>query len=112
MRLTGIATGNAIEASLGAWGEDPRYFRSPGQRFKTRVGHVIKMTFMTKNRYGANTPAYARYVAITGNNLVSRTWRPDSETSGGNTSLRIGFGFLGRISGRIRSHKIRSAKHF
>jgi hypothetical protein len=82
MRLTGIATGNLVEASLGAvWGEDPRYFRAAGQPFKTRVGHVVQMTFMTKNRYGANMPAYARYVAITGNNLISRTGRPDSEAT-------------------------------
>jgi len=35
MRLTGIATGNAMEATIGPlWGEDPRYFRATGQSFK------------------------------------------------------------------------------
>jgi hypothetical protein len=34
MRLTGVSTGNAIEASLGmTWGEDPRYFESPNRKF-------------------------------------------------------------------------------
>src|SRR5438876_11718281 len=32
MRLTGISTGNLMEAGIGAvWGEDPRYFRAAGQ---------------------------------------------------------------------------------
>src|SRR5678816_1267388 len=40
MRLTGVSTGNAIEASLGTiWGEDPRYFRVPEERFWGRVGN-------------------------------------------------------------------------
>ncbi len=34
MRLTGVSTGNAMEASLGSlWGEDPRYFRAAGLPF-------------------------------------------------------------------------------
>ena len=39
MRLTGISTGNAMEAGLGAiWGEDPRYFREPDKSFGGRRG--------------------------------------------------------------------------
>ena len=46
MRLTGVSTGNAIEASLGAvWGEDPRYFRAPDEPFKKRVVNMIDLTF-------------------------------------------------------------------
>src|SRR5678815_5573231 len=38
MRLTGISTGNAIEAGLGAVvGEDPRYFQSPDHAFGARL---------------------------------------------------------------------------
>jgi hypothetical protein len=37
MPLTGVSTGNAIEASLGMlWNEDPRYFQSPDRKF---MGH-------------------------------------------------------------------------
>src|ERR1051325_8008875 len=63
LRLTGVATGNFIEAGLGAvWDEDPRYFRAAGQPVGSRIGHAIKMTFATRDREGALIPAYARYV--------------------------------------------------
>jgi hypothetical protein len=46
MRLTGVSTGNAIEAGLGAvWGEDPRYFRAAGQPIKRRLKNVTVMDF-------------------------------------------------------------------
>src|SRR5450759_145875 len=64
MRLTGVATGNAMEAGLGAiWGEDPRYVRAAGQPFKSRIGHILKMTILATNRDGHTMPAYARYTA-------------------------------------------------
>jgi hypothetical protein len=45
MRLTGVATSSAIEASLGSiWGEDPRYFRTSGQPFGKRIRNVVVMT--------------------------------------------------------------------
>ena len=46
MRMTGISTGNAIEAALGAaWGEDPRYFRTVHHPFGDRVKNVVDLTF-------------------------------------------------------------------
>ncbi|MGZ4733175.1 MAG: hypothetical protein ACXVZH_13650 [Terriglobales bacterium] len=46
MRLTGIATGNAMEAALGLlWGEDPRYFSATGRPFKGRIKNVVVITF-------------------------------------------------------------------
>jgi hypothetical protein len=99
MRLTGVATGNAIEAGLGAWwGEDPRYDRVPEQPFKTRVGHILKMTVLAKDRNGRNMPAYARYTAIGGNNLLSNAWRAPSEADAGHAAMRTGLGFVGRMS--------------
>ncbi len=99
MRLTGVATSNAMEAGLGAiWGEDPRYFRAAGQPFKSRVGHVVKMTFMAPNRDGRILPAYARYSAIAGNNYLSNTWRADSEATADRAAIRVGLGFLGRMA--------------
>ena len=98
MRLTGISTGNAMEASLGAiWGEDPRYFRAEGAPFKNRVGHVIKMTFLAQKSDGGIMPAYARYSAIAGNNFLSNAWRADSEATVGRAFFRIGMGVLGRM---------------
>jgi hypothetical protein len=38
-------------------------------------------------------PAYARYVAITGNNLVSNTWRADSEATAAREACESGSGF-------------------
>jgi len=81
MRFTGIATGNLMEASLGAlWGEDPRYFRATGQSVKARIKNVIVMTFVARQADGGMAPAYARYAGISGNNFLSNTWRADSES--------------------------------
>lgn len=100
MRLTGVSTGNAIEAGLGAvWGEDPRYLRAAGQPFKARIVNVFKMSVMTHKRDGGIMPAYARYAAIAGNNFLSNAWRAPSEATTGRAALRTGLGFLSRITG-------------
>lgn len=100
MRLTGVSTGNAIEASLGAvWGEDPRYFPSPRRGFGTRVKYVIKTTFVAPRRDGTLHPAYARYIGNVGNNFLSNTWREPSENAAGNALLRCVLGVVGRMSG-------------
>lgn len=99
MRLTGVSTGNAMEAGFGAlWGEDPRYFREPNAPFKSRVGHIIKMTFLAENRSGKVMPAYARYIAIPGNNFLSNSWRADSEATTSAAVTRTLTGFLGRMA--------------
>ncbi len=96
MRLTGVSTGNAIEASLGAlWGEDPRYFRDTGKPFKHRLRHVVLSTFTAHDRAGFVMPAYARYVATPGNNFLSNTWRADSEATNRAAALRTVWGFVG-----------------
>ncbi len=98
IRLTGVATSNAIESSLGSlWGEDPRYFRDPDQPFKTRLGHVVLTTFTAPGADGRYRPAYARLVAIPGNNFLSNTWRADSESDNRDAALRTLYGFLGRM---------------
>ena len=97
MRFTGIATGNAMEAGLGAiWGEDPRYFREPDQTIKTRIGHAIKGTFTAYDREGNVMPAYARYIAIPGNNFLSNTWRADSVANAHSAAVRTLYGVLGK----------------
>jgi len=100
MRFTGIATGNLMEASLGAlWGEDPRYFRASGQSVKGRIRNVIVMTFVARQADGDLAPAYARYAGISGNNFLSNTWRADSESGLGDACLRTALGFAGRMGG-------------
>ena len=100
MRLTGISTGNAMEAGLGAlWGEDPRYNRVEGESVGRRLRHVVAMTFMAPNGHGGVMPAYARYVAIPGNNFLSNTWREPSEATNGRALFRTGLGFLSRMTG-------------
>src|SRR6185295_345620 len=81
LRLSVSATSGVLEASIGSmWGEDPRYFRTTGrQQFKTRLGNVAKMTFLSTNRNGETMPAYARYIAIPSAQFISNTWRPDSQ---------------------------------
>ncbi|HEX5315630.1 MAG TPA: hypothetical protein VFX22_03180, partial [Candidatus Kapabacteria bacterium] len=100
MRFSGIAASNAMEAGLGAfWGEDPRYFRDPGDSIGIRIGHAMKFTFMAYDRRGNVMPAYARYVAIPGNNFLSNTWRADSEANSRSAAVRTVYGVLGRMGG-------------
>jgi len=93
------ALSNGLEAGIGAaWGEDPRYFRAgPAVRFKSRLGHTVKWTFMAPNRDGELRPAYARYMAYTGSSFISDAWREPSDTSIGNELGRIGISFFGRM---------------
>jgi hypothetical protein len=99
MRLTGISTGNAMEAFGGAvFGEDPRYFREPDKGIGGRVENVIKQTFMARRRDGSFGPAYARYVAESGNNFLSNLWRVHSEAGNEDALARIGEGFGGKMA--------------
>jgi hypothetical protein len=102
MRFTGIATGNLMEASLGAlWGEDPRYFRATGQSVKGRIKNVIVLTFFARQPDGDLAPAYARYAGISGNNFISNSWRADSESGFGDACLRTALGFAGRMGSNV-----------
>jgi hypothetical protein len=98
MRLTGVSTGNAMEAGLGAfWGEDPRYFRAADKPFGGRVRNIIKMTFVARRQDGNHAPAYARYIATPGNNFLSNSWRADSEAEARHAARRTLWGFVGRM---------------
>jgi hypothetical protein len=102
MRLTGISTGNAIEASVGAlWGEDPRYFHVPDAPFKRRFNNAVKLTFVARRPDGHLAPAYARYLGISGNNFLSNTWRVDSEANNHDAVIRTLEGFAGRLAGNL-----------
>jgi hypothetical protein len=98
MRLTGVSTGNAIEAGLGAaWGEDPRYHHTVDQPFPARLKNVFDLTFRAYRTDGQRHPAYARYVAIFGNNFLSNSWRAQSEADWQHALLRSGEGFGARF---------------
>jgi hypothetical protein len=100
MRLTGVSTGNAMEAGIGAlWGEDPRYFRAPGEPFKARLRNVIRLTFLARRPDAGFAPAYARFIAVSGNNFLSNTWRADSEANNHDAVLRTLEGIAGRMAG-------------
>jgi hypothetical protein len=99
MRMTGIVTGNAIEASVGYYfHEDPRYFRVPERAFKSRIANVARLTVVARHDDGTYGPAYARYIAISGNNFLSNTWRVSSEANVHDAILRTGEGFAGRMA--------------
>ena len=100
MRLTGVASGNAIEAGIGyLWGEDPRYFRANGQPIGARIKNIVIMTFAARrSRDGHLAAAYARYAAIPGNNFLSNTWRANSESTMDAALVRTGIGFAGRMA--------------
>jgi hypothetical protein len=99
MRLTGVATGNAINAALGAaWGEDPRYARAASGGFGHRAKRVIGHTFVTKYKDGETRFAWARLAGNVSSNSLSNLWRVQSEVGAGPAASRIGFGFLGQMT--------------
>jgi hypothetical protein len=102
LRLTGVAASNVAEASLGTiWGEDPRYHRDPAEEsLRKRFHRTLIMTFMS-DRNGHMFPAYARYIAIAGTNVLSDSWRPNGDRGPVNTIDRIGMGFGGRLLGNM-----------
>lgn len=99
MRLTGIVTGNAMEASIGyTLREDPRYFRVQDRPFKDRIRNVVRLTYMARQSDGSYGPAYARYAAIAGNNFLSNSWRVQSESNVHDALIRTAEGFAGRMA--------------
>jgi hypothetical protein len=95
--LSGLALSNTMEAGFGAiWDEDPRYRRDEGAPFGHRLGHTVKMTFMAENRDGQIVPAYARFIAIPGNNFISNAWRAPGDDNVNQALIRTGLGFIGR----------------
>jgi len=97
MRLTGVSTGNAIEAGLGAaWGEDPRYFHTVSASFGQRAKNVADLTFRAYHPDGERHLAYARFVATFGNNFLSNTWRVQSEADWQHALIRTAEGFGAR----------------
>jgi hypothetical protein len=60
---------------------------------------VVKSPFLARNRSGGTIPAYARLIAIPGNNFLSNTWRVDSEADANHALRRTLAGFLGDMAG-------------
>lgn len=97
MRLTGISVGNATESTLGsAWGEDPRYFHTVHKPFGERTKNIVDLTFRAYRPDGQRHLAYARYVAIVGNNFLSNTWRAQSEADWNHALIRSAEGIGAR----------------
>jgi len=104
LRLTVGGTSNVMEAGIGSlWGEDPRYFRAPGQPLGRRFAHIVGGAFMTHDREGNPMPAYARYLAVPSATFLSNTWRPDSQATASDAAFRVGLGFTSRIVGNAFS---------
>jgi hypothetical protein len=98
IRLSGVVTGNAMNAGLGAlWGEDPRYFRVGEGPLGHRVRNIVVMTFMARRSDGHLAPAYARFIATPGNNFLTNAWRADSEATNSAALKRTALGFAGRL---------------
>ena len=99
-READVAISSTIEAGLGAlWGEDPRYIPSGRKGIWPRARYAIKTVFVAQRRDGRLRPAWGRYAGNVFNNLVENTWLPPSMTTPGQTALRSGLGFVGRLGG-------------
>ena len=98
MRLTGISTSNAIEASLDSvWGEDLRYFREPEKSF---VGAWERGK---ADVYGAAPRGTIRACLCAiqrgdGQQFSFQSWRVKDEADTSHALERIGEGFAGRMA--------------
>jgi hypothetical protein len=102
MRLTGVATGNAIEAGLGTiWNEDPRYVPSTETRPWPRLRHAAAEVFLAPRADGHQAPAFARYSGIVGGNFISNSWRVPSESTVTAALTRSALGFAGRFASNL-----------
>jgi hypothetical protein len=100
IRLSGVVTSHAMEGTIGAlWGEDPRYFRASGRPLGGRMKQIVVMTFAARRPDGHLAPAYARYIAKSGSNFLSNTWRVPSDSSVNDALIRTAMGFLGKMMG-------------
>ena len=101
-READVAISNTIEAGLGAlWGEDPRYIRSRRKGVWPRARYALKTSVLAQGRDGRLRPAWGRYAGNTLNNLIENTWLPPSQTTGTQTVLRSGMGFVTRMGGNL-----------
>lgn len=100
MRLTGVSTGNAIEALTGAaLGEDPRYVPAPsGTSFGRRIGYVVVESFMAHRPDGSRRFSFSRVAGNVGNNFLSNTWRVESESSASDAAVRCMWGLTSRMA--------------
>jgi len=99
MTTANYAVATTMEAGLGSlWREDPRYTRTEeGTPFGSRLGQVVRMTFLAHNHAGRMVPAYARLAALPGANFAANAWMPDSQATLSDAALRTGLSFLGRM---------------
>jgi hypothetical protein len=102
MRLTQVATGNAIEGSLAAvLGEDPRYFRSAERRPLRRLRHAAAMVFIARRDDGSQAPAFARFTGMVGNNFISNTWRAPGDSTASAALTRSALELAGTFGSNI-----------
>jgi hypothetical protein len=66
------------------------------QPFGARAKNIVDLTFRAYHPDGERHLAYARYVAIFGNNFLSNTWRAQSEADWQHAMVRSAEGFGGR----------------
>jgi hypothetical protein len=113
LRLTGVVTSNAMEAGIGAlWGEDPRYFRTNGQSFGKRIKNIVILTVAARGGDDELHPAYARFIAKTGSNFLSNTWRPHSDASSKDALERTGLGFASKLASNAFQEFLPELKHY
>lgn len=103
-KRVGLVTANygvqsVMEVGLGSiWGEDPRYDRTTGQPFKSRLGHAIKMTFLANYKSGGTKLAYGRLIAVPATSFAANSWLPDSQSTAGDAAARAGLSMLSRMA--------------
>jgi hypothetical protein len=101
-READVALSNTLEAGVGAfWGEEPRYIRSHRHGVWPRTRYAMKTVFLAQRRDGHLAPAWGRYVGNVVNNVIENAYMPHSVTTAGQTAIRSGDGFLGRLVGNL-----------
>jgi len=100
VRLLQVTANNAMEGGMGTiWGEDPRYYRTLHEPFKSRVLNVLDLTVRAYRSDGERHVAYARLTADVGSNFLANTWLPPSESDWQSAAWRSLTGLGSRAAG-------------
>jgi len=100
--LVNTTIGNGAEAALGAvLHEDPRYFPLTTGTRRQRIRQVFKQTFLSRHSNGQYRFGTARALGFTVSAVARHAYMPDSVTTAGHTTARIGTGYMGRFFGNF-----------
>jgi hypothetical protein len=99
--LRALLLGTPSKRLRERFGEKTRVIFVSRASLLRRILNAVQLTFEARRRDGHFAPAYARYMAISGNNFLSNKWRVHSEANAHDAVIRTVDGFAGRLASNL-----------